>query len=90
MDDLIELVVDLYGEIVFGLIPKEGLSRRALVGIKVVAAVIFLAMISLLAVGSYYLFEEGRMIGLLPIGIAVALLLAHIIVFLIFKLRKRR
>lgn len=89
MDILIEIIVDIYGEIIFGMIPKEGLSRRARNLIKLVAAVIFLGVVALTAVGTYYLIEEDRMIGLLLIGIAAVILVAHIVLFCIFRKRKK-
>lgn len=89
MDILIEVIIDIYGEIVFGMIPEKGLTERARRLLKLLAAVVFLGMVALTAVGTYYLFEEGRLIGLLPLGIALALLIAHVVLFLIAKGRKR-
>ncbi len=88
MDILIEIIVDIYGEIVFGMIPEEGLTKRARRLLKLLAAAVFLGMVALTAVGSYYLFEERRLIGLLPIGIALTLLIAHIVLFFFAKRRK--
>ena len=88
MEILVELIIELYGELVFGMIPEEGISRRARTVIKVVAALIFVTTFILAMLGVYYL-NDGRMIGLLPIGIAAASLVAHIVFFVVARKRKR-
>ena len=88
MEFLVELIIELYGELVFGMIPEKGISRRARTVIKVVAALIFVTTFILAMLGVYYL-NDGRMIGLLPIGIAAASLVAHIVFFVVARKRKR-
>lgn len=87
MEFLVELIIELYGELVFGMIPEKGISRRARTVIKVVAAFIFVTTFILAMLGVYYL-NDGRMIGLLPIGIAAAILVAHIVFFCVVRKRK--
>ena len=88
MEFLVELIIELYGELVFGMIPEKGISHRARTVIKVVAALIFLTTFILAMLGVYYL-NDGRMIGLLPIGIAAAILVVHIVFFVVARKRKR-
>ncbi len=88
MDLLIEIIVDIYGEIVFGMIPEEGISKRARRLMTLLGTVVLLGMVALTAVGTYYLIEEGRLIGLLPLGIALALLAAHVVLFFMARRRK--
>ena len=89
MDFFVELIIDLYGELVFGMIPERGISRRARIVIKLVAAVLTLTTFALAMVGLYYL-DEGRPIGFLPLGIAAAILIAHIAFFVIVRRRRKR
>ena len=89
MDVLIEIIIDVYGEIIFGLIPEEGISRRARRLIKLTAIMIFFGVVALTAVGTYYLVQERRAIGFLPIGIAIAILAAHIVLFVVTRKRKK-
>ena len=89
MDFFVELIIELYGELVFGMIPERGISRRARIVIKLVAIAIFLVTFVLAILGAYYL-DAARPIGFLPLGIAAAIIVAHIVFIVVMRKHRKK
>ena len=79
MELLVEILFEIYGELMFLIIPEENRSKKYIWISKIIAVVVLLAVISLAIWGSVLISDYNNMCGIVPIAIAIVISLAQII-----------
>jgi hypothetical protein len=79
MELLLEILFDVYGELMFLIIPEGKMSKKYIIISKIIAILVFAGVISLALWGAYLVSERDNLIGILPISIAIIISLAQII-----------
>jgi hypothetical protein len=79
MELLLEILFDVYGELMYRIIPESKMSKKYIIISKIIAVLVFAGVISLALWGAYLVSERDNLIGILPISIAIIISLAQII-----------
>ena len=79
MELLAEILFEVYGELMFLIIPEKRMSKKYVIVAKVVAVLVFLGVIALALWGAILVSDHNDLMGIIPISIAVAISLAQII-----------
>lgn len=79
MELLAEILFEVYGELMFLIIPEKRMSKKYVIVAKVVAVLVFLSVIALALWGAILISDHNDLMGIIPISIAVAISLAQII-----------
>ena len=79
MELLAEILFEVYGELMFLVIPEKKMSKKYVMIAKVIAILVFVGVIALAIWGIVLISEYNDLIGILPISIAVLISLAQII-----------
>ena len=75
----VEILFEIYGELMFLIIPEKNRSKKYLFISKVIAVAVLLAVIFLAVWGSVLISDYNNMWGIIPIATAVVISLAQII-----------
>ena len=78
MELLGEILFEVYGELMFLIIPEKRLDKKYVIITKIIAVLVFIGVIALAFWGAALVMDNNR-IGILPISIAVAISLLQII-----------
>ena len=78
MELLGEILLEVYGELMFLIIPEIRVNKKYAVITKIIAALVFIGVIALAFWGAALVMDDNP-IGILPISIAVVVSLAQII-----------
>ena len=89
MDLLIEILLDVYGELIFLIVPEKRTNKKYVIITKIIAILIFIGVAALTLWGAFLITERDNLIGILPISIAAIIALIQIILGIIF-FKKRR
>ena len=87
MELLAEILFEVYGELMFLIIPEKRMNKKYVVITKVVAVLVFLGVIALALWGVVLISEHNKLIGILPISIAALVSLAQIVAGIVFYKR---
>ena len=79
MELLAEILFEVYGELMFFIIPEKRMSKKYVMIAKAVAVLVFLGVLTLAFWGIFLISEDHNLIGIVPISIAVCISLAQII-----------
>ena len=90
MDLLIEILFDVYGELVLLAVPEESLTRRQAILARVLAAAVLVITLGLVLLGVLLISERGQLIGILPIALAAVLSIAQITAGIVLTVRRHR
>ena len=86
MELLVEILFEIYGELMFLIIPEKNRSKRYIWISKIIAVVVLLAVISLAIWGSVLISDYNNMWGIVLVAIAIIISLAQIIAgIILFK-----
>lgn len=78
MELLGEILFEVYGELMFLIIPEKRLDKKYVIITKIIAVLVFIGVIALAFWGAALVMDNNP-IGILPISIAVAISLLQII-----------
>ena len=79
MELLFEILFEVYGELMFLIIPEKRLNKKYVIATKVIAVLVFLGVIALALWGVVLITDHHRSIGILPIAAAVLISLGQIV-----------
>ena len=79
MDLLAEILFEVYGELMFLIVPEKRTSKKYAIIAKVIAVLVFIGVIALVLWGAILIADHNNLIGIVPISIAAGISLAQII-----------
>ena len=79
MDVVIEILLEIYMELMFLVIPEKNASKKHIWIAKIMAILVVLGIFALVIWGGVLIVDHSNMWGILPIVIAVVISLAQII-----------
>ena len=79
MELLAEILFEVYGELMFLIIPQKKMSKKYVIIAKAIAILVFIGVIALVLWGVILISDYNNLIGIVPISIAVVISLAQII-----------
>lgn len=79
MELLMEILFDVYGELMFLIIPEKNRSKKIIWISRIIAVAVFLAVVSLGFFGIVLIADYNNLWGILPITVAVIISLSQII-----------
>lgn len=79
MDLLAEILLEVYAELMFLIVPEKRMDKKYVLISKIVAVCVFVGVIALAVWGAVLIADYGNLIGIVPIAIAVTVSLAQII-----------
>ena len=79
MELFVEILFEIYGELMFLIIPEKNRSKKHIWISKLIAVVVLLAVISLAIWGSVLISDYNNMWGIVPIATAIVMSLIQII-----------
>ena len=74
-----ELLAEVYGELMFLIIPEKRINKKYVIITKAFAVLVFLGVIALALWGIVLISDYNNPIGIVPISIAVLVSLAQIV-----------
>ena len=78
MELLAEILFEVYGELMFLIIPEKRMSKKYVIIAKAIAIFVFIGVVALALWGGILIAEYNNLIGILPISIAVVISVAQI------------
>ena len=89
MDLLIEILLDVYGELIFLIVPEKRTNKKYVIITKIIAILVFIGVVALTLWGAFLITERNNLIGILPISIAALISLTQVILgIILFKKRR--
>ena len=79
MELLADILFEVYGELMFLIIPEKRMNKKYVIVTKVIAILVFVGVIALALWGVALISEYNRLIGILPLSIAAVISLAQIV-----------
>ena len=79
MELLSEILFEVYGELMFLIIPENRMRKKHIIIAKAIAVLVFIGVIALALWGAILILDYNDPIGIVPISIAVVISLAQII-----------
>ena len=79
VDFLIEVILEVYLELMTAFVPEKNLSKKHKIIAKVLAVLVAFVLLGLAVWGIYLLVERANTLGIIPIAVALVLSLAQII-----------
>lgn len=79
MELLAEIFFEVYGELMFLIIPEKGINKKYVIITKIIAILVFIGVIVLVLWGAILISDYNNLIGIIPISIAVIISLTQII-----------
>ena len=79
MELLAEILFEVYGELMFLIIPEKRMSKKYIIISKAIAILVFIGAIALVSWGLILIADYNNLIGIVPISIAVVISLTQII-----------
>lgn len=79
MELLAEILFEVYGELMFLIIPEKNRSKKYIWVSKIIAAAVFLSVVALAVWGIVLISDYNNLWGIAPITAAIVISLAQII-----------
>ncbi len=79
MDIIFEIFFEIYGELMFLIVPEKNRSKKTVFLSKLIATLVLLGVVALAIWGLVLVFEYENMWGTVPVAAAVIVSLAQII-----------
>ena len=84
MDILIEILLEVYMELMLLIVPEKNITKKHIIIAKIIAICVLIGLFALVLLGVYLIAEKNRLIGILPIAIAVIISVAQILLGIVF------
>lgn len=78
MELLTEILFEVYGELMFLIVPEKKMSKKYVMISKIIAILVFIGVLALALWGIVLISEYGKRIGILPLSLAVLISIAQI------------
>lgn len=79
MDILVEIILEVYMELMMLIVPEKNISKKHIVIAKVLAIAMIALVFGLVIWGCVLLIEKDSLLGVIPIAVAVAISAAQIV-----------
>lgn len=79
MELLAEILFEVYGELMFLIIPEKRLNKKYVIITKIIAVLVFIGVIALVLWGAVLITEQNNLAGILPISIGAVISLGQIV-----------
>ena len=79
MELLAEILFEVYGELMFLIVPEKRMNKKHVIIARAIAVFVFIGVIALVLWGAILISDYNNLIGIVPISIAVVISLAQII-----------
>ena len=79
MGMLAEILFEVYGELMFLIIPEKRMNKKYVVLTKMIAVLVFVGVVALVLWGAILISDYQNPMGILPISVAAVISLAQII-----------
>ena len=79
MDLVIEIILEIYMELMFLVVPEKNATKKHIWIAKIAAVLVVLGIFALVIWGCVLIVDQNNLWGILPISIAVAVSLVQII-----------
>ena len=90
MDIVIEILLEIYMELMFLIIPEDKRNKKHLVVTKLIAVVCTLGIIALAVWGLVWIIDNKNAWGWLPLGVAIVLSIVQITLGVILFIRRNK
>ena len=91
MDLLFDILFEVYLELMMLIVPEEKAATKKYRIIAIlIASLVMVIDFALFILGGALIFDEGRLIGILPLSLAAVLSLAQIVLGIVFSIRKHK
>ena len=88
MDFLIEIILEVYLELMLCIVPEKAESRRFVIMMKLFAVLVLLAVLALFIWGIALVVDNRNMLGVIPIVIASVISLFQIVAGIILVIKR--
>ena len=86
MELLTEILFEVYGELMFIIVPNKKMNKKYVLITKIISILVFIGVIALILWGTILISNYNNLIGILPISIAIIISLIQIIAgIILFK-----
>jgi len=86
MELLTEILFEVYGELMFIIVPNKRMNKKYVLITKIISILVFIGVIALILWGTILISNYNNLIGILPISIAIIISLIQIIAgIILFK-----
>lgn len=79
MDVVIEILLEIYMELMFLVIPEKNVGKKQICIAKIMAILVVVGIFALVIWGGALIVDHNNLLGIVPIAVAVTLSLAQII-----------
>ena len=79
MDILVEILLEIYMELMLLIVPEKNLSKKHIFIAKILAVLVLVGMLALVVWGNVLILDHGNMLGVIPITVAGVISLAQIV-----------
>ena len=79
MELLTEILFEVYGELMFIIVPNKRMNKKYVLITKIISILVFIGVIALILWGTILISNYNNLIGILPISIAIIISLIQII-----------
>ena len=76
MELLAEILFEVYGELMFLIIPEKRTSKTYRIIAKTIAILVFMGVLALVWWGAILVADDHNLLGIVPIAIAIAVLIS--------------
>ncbi len=90
MDILIEVLLDIYMELMFLIIPEEKRTKKHILIVKIIAVLVTVGILALGVWGLVWIIDDKKPWGWLPLGIAILLSVIQIAFGIFITIRRNR
>ena len=84
MDILIEIFLEVYMELMMLIVPEKNITKKHQTIAKIIAIVVLFGVMALAVWGIVLIWEQGNLLGIAPLGFAIAFSLFQIIFGIVF------
>jgi len=78
MDILIEIVLDIYLELMFLIVPEKNATKKHILIAKIIALLVLAGLFALVIFGLVLLLDHGNKLGIIPIVFAAVISIVQI------------
>lgn len=90
MDILVEILLDIYMECMFLIVPEDKRSKKHYLWAKILAVVCTLGVLALALWGGVTVFEDKKLWGWIPLGIAILFSALQITVGIVLFIKRNK
>ena len=90
MDLLIEILLEVYGELMFLAVPEKATKKKYIIISKIFAIFVLTLVVALVIWGVYLIADRNNLLGIIPICAAVVISAAQIILGIVLFCKRNK